>query len=236
MTNSPTPAERLALKTANAALLSRDASYDLVSTIVFALGSAQLLQSPETAEETRELQSRASRLHIAWGMARTRARSVGSAADRYAARARELQEALQESVVATLAMQMERDELRKQLESARVHGRRLIRAEQRTAELEAVLRTHRDDDRAEIDRLRARVAELEAAAGDGATRTADEDPIRLVPTEAANALDLRREESVRKMRALLAGQRRGWEDPHESPLARGPHPVPHDLPETEARS
>lgn len=57
MTNSPTPAERLALKTAHAALESRDASYDLVSTIVFALGSAGLLMDPETAEELRQLRA-----------------------------------------------------------------------------------------------------------------------------------------------------------------------------------
>lgn len=53
-------------------------------------------------------------------------------------------------------------ELRRQVESSRVDGRRLIRAEQRSAELEAVLGTHRDDDRAEIERLRARVTELES--------------------------------------------------------------------------
>lgn len=52
-------------------------------------------------------------------------------------------------------------ELRRQLESSRVDGRRLIRAEQRCAELEAVLGTHRKDDQAVIERLRARVAELE---------------------------------------------------------------------------
>ncbi|MFC9847746.1 hypothetical protein ACFWFF_01350 [Streptomyces sp. NPDC060223] len=52
-------------------------------------------------------------------------------------------------------------ELRRQLESARVDGARLIRSEQRTAELEAVLGTHRKDDQAELERLRARVAELE---------------------------------------------------------------------------
>lgn len=51
MTHSPTPTELLALKTAHAAEASKDASYDLVSTIVFALGAAQLLQSPESAAE-----------------------------------------------------------------------------------------------------------------------------------------------------------------------------------------
>lgn len=56
MTYSPTPTERLALKTANAALLnSLDPWCDIVSTVVFALGSAQLLQSPETATELERL-------------------------------------------------------------------------------------------------------------------------------------------------------------------------------------
>lgn len=59
MTNSPTPAERLALKTAHAALESRDASYDLVSTIVFALGSAGLLMDPEKAQRFAELEAAA---------------------------------------------------------------------------------------------------------------------------------------------------------------------------------
>lgn len=53
-------------------------------------------------------------------------------------------------------------EQERQLEAARVDGQRLIRAEQRRAELEAVLATHRRDDQAEIERLRKRVAELEA--------------------------------------------------------------------------
>ncbi|MEV7470446.1 hypothetical protein AB0O20_28675 [Streptomyces kronopolitis] len=44
--------------------------------------------------------------------------------------------------------------------------RRMMRAEQRRAELEAVLDTHRDDDAAEIKRLRARVAELEQQSAD----------------------------------------------------------------------
>ncbi|MFJ6935731.1 hypothetical protein [Streptomyces sp. NPDC101132] len=55
MTHSPTAAELAALKVAHAAESTRDASYDLVSTVVFALGSAQLLQSPETAAELARL-------------------------------------------------------------------------------------------------------------------------------------------------------------------------------------
>jgi hypothetical protein len=56
MTSSPTPAERLAIKTANAAVLnSPDSMCDIVATVVFALGSAQLLQSPEHAAEVAQL-------------------------------------------------------------------------------------------------------------------------------------------------------------------------------------
>ncbi|MEU8723572.1 hypothetical protein [Streptomyces antimycoticus] len=55
MTSCPTSAERAALKVAQAATMTGDASYDLVSAIVFALGSAQLLQSPETAAEQEQL-------------------------------------------------------------------------------------------------------------------------------------------------------------------------------------
>ena len=63
MTHSPTPTERLALKTANAALLeSNDGFCDLVATVVFALGSAQLLQSPETAAELARLRARVAEL------------------------------------------------------------------------------------------------------------------------------------------------------------------------------
>ncbi|MGX1909045.1 hypothetical protein ACWIID_09300 [Streptomyces phaeochromogenes] len=76
-------------------------------------------------------------------------------------------------------------------ESARVDGQRLIRAEQRTAELEAVLGTHRKDDQAEIERLKSalsnaadQVASLESDLGGASARVAEleaklaEDPIR----------------------------------------------------------
>ncbi|NUS86357.1 MAG: hypothetical protein HOY75_27450 [Streptomyces sp.] len=53
-------------------------------------------------------------------------------------------------------------EVAAELKSSRVDWQRLHRAEQRRAELEAVLGTHRKDDQAEIERLKARVAELEA--------------------------------------------------------------------------
>ncbi|MFI7315199.1 hypothetical protein [Streptomyces hygroscopicus] len=55
MTTSPTPAERVALKVAQAATMTPDASYDMTSAIVFALGSTQLLMDPETAAELKRL-------------------------------------------------------------------------------------------------------------------------------------------------------------------------------------
>jgi hypothetical protein len=48
---SPTPAELAALQVAHAAAMSRDGARDLISAIIFALGSAQLLMDPETAVE-----------------------------------------------------------------------------------------------------------------------------------------------------------------------------------------
>jgi hypothetical protein len=91
----------------------------------------------------------------------------------------------------------------------------------------AVLRRLLDAE-VERDALRARVAELEAAAGDGATRTVDEDPIAYALTEQADVtaheclacgegLDEEnisdfcsdRCESVGRLRGLLARQRAG---------------------------
>lgn len=61
-----------------------------------------------------ELESQRSRYRIAWRRARTRAVSAGGAADRYAARSRQQQEAAQDLLEALLTVQMERDELKKQ--------------------------------------------------------------------------------------------------------------------------
>ncbi|MDX3507420.1 hypothetical protein PV755_00535 [Streptomyces caniscabiei] len=55
-----------------------------------------------------DAESRAERYRIAWGMARTRAISTGGAADRYADRAREGQEALQHMLFAVIAAQLAR--------------------------------------------------------------------------------------------------------------------------------
>jgi hypothetical protein len=62
------------------------------------------------AAEIRRLRAENVRYRTAWRLARTRALSTGGAADRYAARAREAQSALQDMFVALLSAQMERDE------------------------------------------------------------------------------------------------------------------------------
>ena len=101
---------------------------------------------------------------------------------------------------------------------------------------------------AELILLRARVAELEAAAGDGSTRTVDEDPIAYALTPAAElgGLDGAPPEAlhassgavvetavedvspqVRQLRELIGRQR---EDVYRSPLHHD-YEVPHDLPE-----
>jgi hypothetical protein len=58
MTHSPTPAERLAIRTGYAALLnSSSPTSSIVEQVVFALGSAGLLMDPETVEELRRLRA-----------------------------------------------------------------------------------------------------------------------------------------------------------------------------------
>ncbi|MFG2722679.1 hypothetical protein ACGFW5_30935 [Streptomyces sp. NPDC048416] len=84
---------------------------------------------------------------------------------------------------------------------------RLMRAEQRRAELEAVLTTHRKDDRAEIEKLRARVAELEAVAARPPLPRRPVSP--LAHGRAAS-------EPTQTLRDLLGHQ--PVEDPHDSPL------------------
>lgn len=108
-------------------------------------GTVRSVELPADVADTRvaELESKSKRLRIAWGMARTRARSAMSGADRYARRAQELQTAAQELLGALLAVQIERDSLiegavrlRLALASAR-RGRKLARA--RVSELEKAL-------------------------------------------------------------------------------------------------
>lgn len=62
-----------------------------------------------------DAETRAARYRIAWQRARTRAISMGGAADRYAARAGEMQTALQDAMEQILGLQMERDQLKAEL-------------------------------------------------------------------------------------------------------------------------
>jgi hypothetical protein len=103
---------------------------------------------PAVLRRLLDAEAHAARYRVAWGMARTRARSAMSGADRYAARSRELQTALQECVFALLGMQMERDAARAEVERLRAERHetnealddavKAIRAkDQRIAELES---------------------------------------------------------------------------------------------------
>lgn len=94
-------------------------------------------------------------------------------------------------------------------------------------------------------KLRARVADLEAAAGDGATRSVDEDPIAYSLTpEALHASsgaviettprpeDVSRQ--VTQLRGLLSRQRAAVEEPHDDPVGlHHDYRTPHDLPEVQ---
>lgn len=102
---------------------------------------------PVSLTELERLRGERDRYRIAWRGARTRARSTGDAADRYASRVNTLQSAVQDGFGALLAVQMERDELRK-----------------RVAELEAAQQRVRADlaaRPAEADVLRQAAAALE---------------------------------------------------------------------------
>jgi hypothetical protein len=64
---SPSPAERAALKVAEAAAQSPSSAYGLPSTIVFALGAAGLLMGPETAADIdRSTRERVSTDLVLW--------------------------------------------------------------------------------------------------------------------------------------------------------------------------
>ncbi len=74
------------------------------------VGSADVLPVPVAPEpqasSAERLRVERNRYRIAWRMARTRALSTGSAADRYAARARDAQDALQHMLFTVIAGQM----------------------------------------------------------------------------------------------------------------------------------
>ncbi|MGW4043038.1 hypothetical protein [Streptomyces sp. NPDC004721] len=88
-------------------------------------GGAQELEQLRAQLTVSE--QRSERRRIAWRLARTRAVATGSAADRYAARAREGQEALQNMLFAIIGSQLARRAAERQAEELRA----------RVAELEA---------------------------------------------------------------------------------------------------
>jgi hypothetical protein len=99
-------ADRYRVTVAEGALLAAMKAGGTAADFVNALDAGGHLQTPG---EVRDLMNRVARSRTAWKSARGRARSTGSAADRYAARARDLQHALQDMVGAQLALQMQRD-------------------------------------------------------------------------------------------------------------------------------
>ncbi|MFJ5259128.1 hypothetical protein ACIQAC_01455 [Streptomyces sp. NPDC088387] len=206
------PLALAAKKVIEAAWLHGDA-YDLASQAAFALESAQLLQSPETAAELDQLRERVA------------AAPAELAIDERSALARQLGD----TSPATTGLIVS---LVKAIRNVREHDhptwedlycfnllsfmgermgpvlRRLLNAEARVAELEQLL-----------------------AAKD---RTVDEDPIAFALTEKAAETvpapepDVSR--PVLKLRTLLAGQRAALEDPHDNPLHHD-YRVGRDLPE-----
>ncbi|MFD4787855.1 hypothetical protein ACFWN1_12535 [Streptomyces sp. NPDC058459] len=103
-----------------------------------------------------DAESRAERYRTAWGMARTRALSAGGAADRYAKRARQGQDALQDMLLTVIVAQMdcraarlEADELQMHVTSDELAYERLRVA------LESAKRGRR--------KARAQVAEMQSA-------------------------------------------------------------------------
>lgn len=191
MTHSPTPTELLALRTANAALLnSRDASYDFAATIVFALGSAQLLQSPETAAELVRLRAQVAE-----------------------------QEEVRVDLWAHLDFRL-RDIKRLRARVAELEAERGTLVAARDAQIIAWLgkkaREYGTSNRESRDKAEA-VFRMADKLSRGAVRQ---------PVEAERP-DPRRDASVAKLRALLAGQR---EDPHDGPLHHE-YRIARDLPE-----
>lgn len=123
-----------------------------------------------------DAESRAERYRTAWQLARTRAISTGGAADRYAARAREGQEALQHVLFAVIAAQIARkaatDEaagLRARVHELEAAARQRGRREQRAALVAGIDRAEMSDDRAERAKaveLRADLAEFDTEGGE----------------------------------------------------------------------
>jgi hypothetical protein len=187
----------------------RDVASDPQTEAAQALEDTCQLLDPEVAAELERLRVERDRYRTAWGMARTRALSVGGAADRYAARARDAQEALQHMLFAVIASQLGRKAAADEAAGLRA----------RVAELEAERHSTNESlsDAAEQLRVdRDRIAELEAAAyGDAKVRL-------LTPVEqirhlhACVAAQLHRADTLDR---LCREQRARADAAEQSPLA-----------------
>lgn len=202
----------------------------LPATQAYALDSAGLLNSPEHAAEVEQLRNDLTGACLArWEEEQDTARlrlALQSARRRALRRQPHVREGL--------IFRLEQDN--KQLHAFVAIANEAARVQRQAWE----------GAQAELESLRARVAELEAAAGDGSTRTADEDPIRYSLTpEALHASSgavietpTRPEdvsEQVSQLRGLLARQRAAVEEPRVDPIGlHHDYRIPHDLPEVQA--
>ncbi|MFE0727897.1 hypothetical protein ACFW2X_06535 [Streptomyces antibioticus] len=140
---------------AGEALARADAEYERLRV---ALESAKRgrRESRARVAELERLRSERDRYRTAWGMARTRAISVGGAADRYAARAREGQEALQHMLFTVIVAQLATSVARREAEDLRA----------RVAELEATAEAALAGPRVSADGITRRIAPTQALRDD----------------------------------------------------------------------
>jgi hypothetical protein len=193
----PTDVERAAIKEGYRALIrAKSPTSHLVELVVFGLSEAGMLQSPESAAHLERLtKDRDAFRDQRNGVFKTNER---------------LLEELQEEQVARLRAE---NETRTVTRSLNAVTSRVDRAEQRRAELEAVLGSHRDGDRKEIERLRARVAVLES---ERAERNIVLNDVQVENAEfRARIAEL--EALVESMCAALTGH--DCPDPAEGPMA-----------------
>lgn len=152
---SPTPAERAALKVADAAAEGPASAYGLPSAIVFALGSAGLLMDPKTATELDEYRRQFPAMNEA----------LAQASVQVADMVQQLTSASASMDTATKAIQADGvriAELEELIERRTSLLRDVQQIAQRRSKEATGRRKHGEVLKADAERLRARNAELEA--------------------------------------------------------------------------
>jgi len=217
------------------------------ASIAYALDAAGLLNSPEHAAEVEQLRNDltgaclarweeeqdSARLRLAWRSARERAAAYGEGILRTVEDRESYQGWLKEAEAEVQRLRARVAEL-----EAEAYGDaevRLLTPIEQIRHLHACVAAQL----ARADTLDRLLREYQAAAGDGATRSVDEDPIAYSLTvEALHASSgavietpSRREQSTAKLRDLLARQQQAAavEEPHDSPLHHD-YRTPRDLP------